>query len=111
MHLSELSGESGEFHTIALFGVGLMVVVLVSLDQPGGPVREFHAVVLGVTVESREGPSSQVATISLPEGSKVSAHVATSELVRPGQTVRVTECSGAMTGRKSYEVTAIEGGT
>ena len=97
--------------TIALIGVGLMVVVLVSLDQPGGPVREVHAVVLGVTAESREGPSSQVATISLPEGSKVSAHVATSELVRPGQTVRVTEYSGAMTGHKSYEVTAIEGGT
>ena len=97
--------------TIALFGVGLMVVVLVSLDQPSGPVREFHAVVLSVAAESREGPPRQVAAISLPEGSKVSAHVATSALVRPGQAVRVTEYSGAMTGRKSYEITAVEGGT
>ena len=101
----------GKF-TIALFGVGLVLVVVVSLDQPGGPVREVHGVVLSVAVEHRDmAPSSQMAAITLPDGSKVSARVVTSALVKPGQAVRLNEYRGPMTGRKTYEVIATEGGT
>jgi hypothetical protein len=98
--------------TVILGGVVLLAAVTAWFDQPGGPVRVVRGVVTGAALEPRDtGPSSQIATVMLPEGAKVRARVIAASPVNPGETVRLNEYSGTMTGRKTYEVISVEGRT
>jgi hypothetical protein len=49
--------------------------------------------------------------VALREGGNVQARVIAAAPVRAGQSVRLNEYRGALTGKKTYEVVAVEGGT
>lgn len=88
------------------------VIILVSLDQPGGPVRATSGVVVGSALQQTDAtPSFAIATVTLREGGNVQARVIAPSHVNAGQSVRLNEYRSVVTGRKTYEVIAVEGGT
>jgi uncharacterized OB-fold protein len=99
----------------ALIIVGVLmaaVIVVFSLDQPGGPIRARSGVIVGAVLNPNDtGPSFVVATVALREGGNVQARVVAPSPVKTGQSVRLNEYRGVVTGHKTYEVVAIEGGT
>jgi hypothetical protein len=92
---------------VLFIGVVVAVAIAMSLDMPGGPMQELEGVVKGTAVDSSgNGPSPQVATVALSNGSEVTAAVSFATFVQPGQRVRVRESQGIISGRKTYEVFA-----
>ena len=94
--------------TAVFFAVVVVAAVAMSFDISGGPTRELSGVVKATAVEPRDtGPSPQVATIALSDGSIVPAAVRPPMLVNPGQTVQVREYRGIISGGRTYEVSAV----
>lgn len=95
--------------TVLFIGAVVAVALAMSFDLPGGPTQELEGVVKGTAVEPRDaGPSPQIATVALSTGVQVQAAVKSGAFVHSGQSVRVREHSGILSGRKTYEVFAVK---
>ena len=95
--------------TIFVFAAIIVGAAVMSNDLPGGTVRELDGVVKGTAVVPRDdGPSPQVATVTLTDSGDVRAAVNPGVFVHPGQTVRVRERERIISGVTSYEVFAVK---
>ena len=90
--------------TLVIVTVLVAAAVVMSTDLGGGPTREVEGVVKGTAAVPSQGPTTQLATVLLADGSQVTATVQSSALVHPGQTVRVREYRRIITAGKTYEI-------
>jgi hypothetical protein len=85
-----------------------ILLALVSCGHGGSSARETSGTVKGTASSpSDTGPTGQVATVVLSDGSQVVANVLAPHMVRAGQQVRVRETVGVISGWKTYDVVGV----
>ena len=95
--------------TIGIGALFLGFALLLSLNQPGGPVFETTGVVqTSGFLPGETKPSAQIVTVRLAGGSTVQAEVSQNVLIVPGQTARVRVYRRTITGTEAYEVVGAE---
>ena len=90
---------------IILIAAAIFAGVVASLDMSGGPISQSSGVVQSVAlIPNDTGPSEQVVSVLLSNGSFVQAKVMLGRETRPGQEVNVNVYRRVFSGTSTYEV-------
>ena len=105
------SPPTGRIATYVVIAGVLIAIAWSALNQAGGPVQEVTGTIQsvgGLPSTGETGPSAQLASVRLADGTVVQAVIVDPALVRPGQVGKVRVYRRVFSGARAYEVIGVE---